>query len=64
MMKASGVDYSSKVKLKALQIEGYTAAEISSMIAVEEKCVQSWMDHFEPKSATKSKVKKKGTEEE
>ncbi len=45
-MKATGVDFSSKNKIRALQTEGYTAEEISSIIQVEEKCVQNWMDHF------------------
>ena len=56
-MKAKGVNYNTKNKIKALQVEGYTAAEISSDVKVDEEVVQSWMDHFEPKPKKAKKDK-------
>lgn len=60
MGRATGVDFSSKAKLKALQAEGYEADEIASMISVEVKCVESWMEHFadKPKAQARESSKK------
>lgn len=57
-MKAKGVNYNTKNKLRALQAEGYTAEEISSDIQVDEEVVQGWMDHFDPPKPKKAKKDK------
>lgn len=46
-MKATGVDYSSKIRLKKLAEEGYSAEEISSDIQVKIESVESWMKYFD-----------------
>ena len=45
-MRAKGVDYNSKNKLKTLAEEGYSSTEIASMISVDEECVKNWMKYF------------------
>ena len=48
-MRAKGVDYNSKVKLRKLWSEGYDSGYIAQRVSVEEGVVKTWMKYFEDK---------------
>ena len=63
-MRAKGVDYNSKVKLRKLWSEGYDSGYIAQRVSVDEKVVKGWMEHFEGKFPNEAPEKESEAPEE
>lgn len=59
-MRAAGVDYNSKNKLRKLWKKGHTVEEAGFMISVEDEVVKSFFDQWD---AEKPKTEKKASKE-